>query len=156
MKTYRKGLISNRHGTILIYTKAAPSPPPFECSLDCRRARCVSIVVGVVINPIHWVHLFAFICGSFKIKAACVRPHDPILSQVRIRAGKIITTPTSSLIREHFKGQVQDARQLNNRPIAYDHANNFRQDLQDGQDLNVGLCHPVNPVHPVHYVCVPC
>ena len=30
---------------------------------------------------------------------------------------------------------------------------NFRQDLQDGQDLNVGLCHPVNPVHPVQYIC---
>jgi hypothetical protein len=41
-------------------------------------------------------------------------------------------------------------------PIAYDYINNFRQDLQDGQDLNVVLWHPVNPVHPVHYVCAPC
>ena len=49
-------------------------------------------------------------------------------------------------------GKMQDARRLENMPIAYDYANNFRQDLQDGQDLDVGLCHPVNPVH---YVCAP-
>ena len=36
-----------------------------------------------------------------------------------------------------------------NAPPARIHADNFRQDLQDGQDLNVGLCHPV------HYACVP-
>ena len=51
----------------------------------------------------------------------------------------IRTTLTSSLIREHFKSKEQDARRLENMPIAYDYANNFRQDLQDGQDLDVGL-----------------
>ena len=38
-------------------------------------------------------------------------------------------------------------------PAACEHADNFRQDSQDGQDLNIGLYHPVNPVHPVHYAC---
>jgi hypothetical protein len=71
-------------------------------------------------------------------------------------SGKIKTTPTSSLIREHFKSKAQDARRFENMPIAYDYANNFRQDLQDGQDLDVVLWHPVNPVHPVHYICAPC
>ncbi len=42
---------------------------------------------------------------------------------------------------------------MENMPSAYDHADNFRQDLLDGQDLDVGLWHPV---HPVHYVCAPC
>ena len=41
----------------------------------------------------------------------------------------------------HFKSKT---------PTAREHAEKFRQDLQD---LNVGLCHPV---HPVHYACAPC
>ncbi|NOR48340.1 MAG: hypothetical protein GQ533_09920 [Methanosarcinaceae archaeon] len=53
----------------------------------------------------------------------------------------------SSLIR---------ARPMRKMPDARVNAEHFRQDLQDGQDLNVGLCHPVHPVHPVYYVCVPC
>ena len=41
---------------------AALSPPPLGCKLDCRWARCVSIVAEIVINPIHQVHSSAFIC----------------------------------------------------------------------------------------------
>jgi len=61
----------------------------------------------------------------------------------------------SSLIRARTKYKSPDARRVWNAPTAYEYTINFRQDLQDGQDLNVGLCYPANHVHPVHYVCAP-